>query len=269
MSIFVANYKNLGIIKKSFTFGYQNHESGAYTMLYKDQPENSQMLELRLRQMKSDIGSNERNLLIEEYRPFIAKQVSAIIGRYLTTDHEDAFMIGMEAFNESIDKYDLNRGSFVNFAAQVIKSRVIDYIRREQRHSMHEIPEEPSHHIFTESVSLSPESESSIEEVKAEIEQFKAELSKYDISIPSLVETSPKHTKTRMEMIRLSRQIASNDAILTKIKTKRHLPMIDITLKYGTSKKVLKSHRDFIIACIIVFSENLSTMKSYLQIRGD
>lgn len=238
-------------------------------MLYKDQPENSQMLELRLKQMKSNIGSNERNLLIEEYRPFIAKQVSQIIGRYLSSDHEDAFMIGMEAFNESIDKYDLNRGSFVNFASQVIKSRVIDYIRHEQRHTKHEIPEEPSHHIFTESVSQSPESESSIEEVKSEIEYFRAELGKYDISIESLVQTSPKHIKTRMDMIRLSRKIASNEAILSKIKIKRHLPMTEIILKYGTTKKVLKTHRDFIIACIIVFSENLLTMKSYLQIRGE
>lgn len=235
-------------------------------MLYQDKTES---IELKLGRMKLDAASLERNQLIEMYRPFIAKQVSLAIGRYLRSEHEDAFMIGMEAFNEAIDKYNPDKGSFVNFASQVIKSRVIDYLRREKRYVSHEIPEEPSHYVFTQSVSPSTIDESEYDDVKAEIERFKHELMYYGITIPSLVQSAPKHTKTRSDMIHLGQRITTNEAIMTTIKSKRHLPMLEITLKFGTTKKVLKSHRDFILACVIIFSEKLTTLMSYLNLRGE
>lgn len=235
-------------------------------MLYQEKTET---LENKIERMKLDAVSLERNQLIEMYRPFIAKQVSLAIGRYLRSEHEDAFMIGMEAFNEAIDKYNPDKGSFVNFASQVIKSRVIDYLRREKRYVSHEIPEEPSHYVFTQSVSPSTIDESEFDDVKAEIERFKHELMYYGITIPSLVQSAPKHTKTRSDMIHLGQRITTNEAIMTTIKSKRHLPMLEITLKFGTTKKVLKSHRDFILACVIIFSEKLTTLMSYLNLRGE
>ena len=240
-------------------------------MIYQNKTEAADTLELemKLAQMKMDASSHDRDQLIEKYRPFIVKQVSLALGRYLSSDHEDAFIIGMEAFNESIDKYDADKGSFVNFASLVIKSRILDHLRREQRYMTHEILEEPSHQVFTQSVSPSPEDESGFDAVREEIDRFKIELGTYDISIPSLIQSAPKHTKTRADMIHLSHRISTDDMMMTTIKTKRHLPMLEITLKYGTTKKVLKTHRDFILACTIIFSEKLTTMMSYLQIRSE
>lgn len=238
---------------------YQNKQEAAGTL----------ELELRLAQMKTDASSQDRDQLIEKYRPFIVKQVSMALGRYLSSDHEDAFIIGMEAFNESIDKYDTDKGSFVNFASLVIKSRILDHLRREQRYMAHEILEEPSHQVFTQSVSPSPEDESAFDTAKEEIERFKIELGTYGITVSSLVQSAPRHTRTRSEMIHLSHLIAKDDMMMTTIKTKRHLPMQEVTLKYGTTKKVLKTHRDFILACTIIISERLTTMMSYLQTRSE
>jgi len=133
----------------------------------------------------------------------------------------------------------------------------------------HEILEEPSHQVFTQSVSPSQEDESRFDAALEEIERFKVELGTYDILVSSLIQSAPKHTKTRTEMIHLSHRIATDELMMTTIKTKRHLPMLEITLKFGTTKKVLKTHRDFILACIIIFSEPLTTLMSYLQIRGE
>jgi len=256
---------------KMISPGYQNLKGGAYTMIYQNKQEaaGTMELELKLAHMKMDASSHDRDQMIEKYRPFIVKQVSLALGRYLSSDQEDAFIIGMEAFNESIDKYDADKGSFVNFASIVIRSRILDHLRREQRYMAHEILEEPSHQVFTQSVSPSPEDESGFDAVKEEIERFKIELETYDIKIPSLIQSAPRHTKTRREMIHLSHLIATDDLMMTTIKTKRHLPMLEITLKYGTTKKVLKTHRDFILACTIIFSEKLTTMMSYLQIRSE
>lgn len=240
-------------------------------MTYQNKPEAATDLEmeLKLAQLKMDASSKGRDQLIEKYRPFIVKQVSLALGRYLSSDQEDAFIIGMEAFNESIDKYNPEKGSFLNFASLVIKSRIVDHQRREKRYMSHEILEEPSHAVFAQSVSPSPEDESSFDAVREEIERFKNELAHYDITLPSLIENSPKHTKTRTEMIHLSQRIASNEPLMTTIKTKRHLPMLEIMLKFGTTKKVLKSHRDFILACTIILGEPLTTLMSYLKIRGE
>ena len=72
-------------------------------------------------QNKSDVI---RNQLIESYMPFIVKQVSLNIGRYVQSENDDALIVGMEAFDEALNKYDPNKGSFVNFASVVIKNRV-------------------------------------------------------------------------------------------------------------------------------------------------
>lgn len=226
-------------------------------------------LESSLQLTKGHISEHDRDQIIEKYTPFIIKQVSLALGRYLRTDQEDAFVIGMEAFNEAIDKYDPSKGSLVNFAALVIKSRVIDHLRREQRYMAHEILEEPSNQIFTQSANPSFQNEQVTEEVIEEIQSFKVELLAYDITFESLIQSAPKHTRTRSELIHLSKRIASDLAMMTTITTKRHLPMQEITLKYGTTKKVLKSHRNFILACTIVFEKHYTTMMTYLKVRGE
>ena len=164
-------------------------------MIYQNKPEaaGTMELELKLVKMKMDASSQDRDQLIEKYRPFIVKHVSLALGRYLSSDHEDAFIIGMEAFNESIDKYDAGKGSFVNFASLVIKSRILDHLRREQRYMAHEILEEPSHQVFTQSVSPSPEDELGLDAAKEEIERFTNELGTYDIKVSSLIQIGRAH----------------------------------------------------------------------------
>ena len=41
----------------------------------------------------------------------------------------------MMAFHEAIGGYSRTRGSFLKYAAMLIRSRLVDYSRREQRHS--------------------------------------------------------------------------------------------------------------------------------------
>lgn len=230
---------------------------------------NTDKLDVLLSKVVKNTPSEERNQLIKNYRPFIAKQVSLALGRYLNSETEDAFIIGMEAFNESIDKYNPERGSFLNFASKVIQSRTLDYIRKEQRYLKHEIPEAPSSSTFEKAWPSELDSEPELFEIQAEIQKFKRELFHYGISLEALIQNAPKHKKVRIKMIQLSQEISGEIELMHKIKEKRHLPMLEITLKFKVSKKILKSHREFIIACIIVFHENLKAIKSYLKSGGE
>ena len=46
---------------------------------------------------------------------------------------DDELSIAMMAFHEAIGGYSRTRGSFLKYAAMLIRSRLVDYSRREQR----------------------------------------------------------------------------------------------------------------------------------------
>src|SRR5690606_2812765 len=56
--------------------------------------------------------------------------------RYIDPSHDDEYSIALAAFNEAIDGYQEGAGkSFLGFAETVIRRRLIDHVRREQRHA--------------------------------------------------------------------------------------------------------------------------------------
>ena len=71
--------------------------------------------------------------LIRKYIPFIraaaAKHMAGIC-----TDQDDEYSIAMMAFYEAIMGYKKEKGSFLNYADMLIRSRIIDYGRKELRH---------------------------------------------------------------------------------------------------------------------------------------
>ena len=71
--------------------------------------------------------------LIRDCLPFIRGQASRFLGRPCT-DQDDEYSIAMIAFHEAIQNYSRMRGPFLRYAALTIRSRLIDYHRREKRH---------------------------------------------------------------------------------------------------------------------------------------
>ncbi|WP_425328875.1 sigma-70 family RNA polymerase sigma factor [Ruoffia tabacinasalis] len=71
--------------------------------------------------------------LIEKHYGFIIKVVSETTNRYVNVQNDDAFSIALLAFKEAVEKYDESKGSLLNFVKVVIRSRVIDYLRKEKR----------------------------------------------------------------------------------------------------------------------------------------
>lgn len=210
-------------------------------------------------------NSEDHSVLIQKYMPFIIKQVSLALGRYVRTETEEAFIVGMEAFEEAIQKYEPQKGTFINFAALVIKSRVLDYLKRETR--IH------SHEIATDPFSLAQmESDSTIDfktDLENEVTQFGETLYTFEITMDELVDESPVHVRTRNDLINLCRKISEDQDLIEKLMMKKQLPMAEITLKYQVSKKILKTHRKFIIACLIIYYDGLEHLKTYINPRGD
>ena len=81
-------------------------------------------------------NSRKADDLIREYIPFIRSEAAKFMSR-LCTDQDDEYSIAMMAFYEAIMGYEKGRGAFLSYAALLIRSRLVDYRRKEERHQGH------------------------------------------------------------------------------------------------------------------------------------
>lgn len=206
----------------------------------------------------------EREKLIQEYIPFITKILSKQLGRFIEIENDESFSIALMAFNESIDKYVENKGKFLTFASVVIKSRVIDFLRKESRQlSTIEMPVEEEGK-YRGDMKAVEDFESQIE-LKMDMMTLVERMKSYGVSLEDLVQASPKHRKTRETAIEIGRYIYKNQQLREKFLRTQNLPINDLIKDLKTTKKVIQGNRKFIIAIILILDSNLDTLKGYLS----
>ena len=196
-----------------------------------------------------------RNDLIKDYIPFILGIVSQTTGRYVETQSSEEFVIALEAFNESIDRYDSARGKFLSFASLVIKSRLKDFFRKEAKGiSFVDIDQET---IVVNDFRN--------EELAFEIEEFKNALKPFGINLEDLVDASPKHSRNTEELIELGDKISRNELIVARIYKSKKLPIKEISDIYQFSSKRIKTFKKFIISVIVMNNENLTQIRNFIK----
>lgn len=210
--------------------------------------------------LQADSDIEKRNDFIRSYFPFIIGSVSKTTGHYVNTEDSDEFCIGLEAFNEAIDKYNAEKGTFIGFADLVIRSRVTDFMRKEWKFNQDVDLDEQV--LLREPVRVD-------EDLILEINAFKEKLSHFDITLDELAEDGPKHKTTRVEVTELGQNVSRDEPICGKLYSSKKLPMAEIVLRFQTTKKRLKTYRSFIIGVIVIFREKLEQIGAFLSIRGD
>lgn len=219
-----------------------------------------EVLDERLIRSRKSKNNTSRSKLIEEYMPFIISEISKVTGRYVSYENSMELSVGLMAFDEAIDKYQSDKGSFTNFASLVIGSRVRDFLRKNNYYEQH-VPVKENEE-FGEVVQFVEDP------LKEEVSEFNDILDSFNIDIETLVEESPTHQKTRRENIKLGRDVSKEEPIVKKLYRTKKLPMADIVLKFKTTKKKLKYHRNFLISVIVVFNENLSNIMEFMNLGG-
>ncbi|MFS0861779.1 RNA polymerase sigma factor SigI [Fredinandcohnia sp. 179-A 10B2 NHS] len=213
-----------------------------------------------------------QNKLIEDYKPFIAKNVSSVCKRYIS-ESDDEFSIGLIAFNEALEKYSTEKGSsLLSFAELLIKRRVIDYIRKEARVrtvnfvSNGESEEEPTQSKIEAALSVE-DYQKSIEQEhrKEEILHFHKVLEEFGLSFQELLEISPKHADARQNAILVSKAVVENDEFLATLFEKKQLPIKQIESKVKVSRKTIERNRKYIIAMAIILSGDYVYLKDYIK----
>ncbi|WHZ04631.1 RNA polymerase sigma factor SigI [Neobacillus sp. YX16] len=213
------------------------------------------------------------NEIIDSYKPFIAKNVSAVCKRYIY-DTDDEFSIGLIAFNEAIEKYSPERGSsLLSFAEVIIKRRVIDYIRKQTKDQHVSIDltyssfeDESAGMVIVNELSLEEYKKKSDDELRRdEIIRFQALLNSFDLSFSDLVENSPKHADARENAILVARQLVGNEELKSFLIEKKRLPIKQLEKMVNVSRKTIERNRKYIIAIALILSSDYVYLNDYLK----
>jgi RNA polymerase sigma factor len=219
--------------------------------------------------------SRVRNRLLEDYVPFIAKSASQATGRFIEPGVDDEFSIGLTAFNEAIDRYDVSKGaSFLSFADTVIKRRLIDFYRsqssRRRDVPLSDFDFEDGEDNVINYIEVQKSMEAHSKELEKasrqeEILRFTELLSEFDISMEELVGLSPKHADARQNAMDVARIIANDKEMREFLMEKKSLPLKLLTSRIQVSRKTVERQRKYIIAITLVLIGEFEFLQDYIQ----
>ncbi len=224
-------------------------------------------MELEQRVEDAKLNKEQKEDIIHEYSKFIRARASNTMNRIIT-EQDDEYSVALIAFNEAMDSYDRTKGNFLAFAALVIRNRLLNHIRAENRHK-NSIPFSSLGSWDDEGNELEFDAEApneGISDAALEIQALSEELEKYQISFFDLPKASPKSKKTKTACNAVIRYLVENPEVLHGVREKKNIPAKLIKEKVKVSDKLLERHRKYIITACIVLSGEYEIIAEYLHI---
>lgn len=217
---------------------------------------------------KTDMQKADK--LIRDYLPFIKSETSKLIKR-VTSEQDDEVSIAMIGFHEAIRSYDDQKGNFLSYASMIMKNRMIDYYRKESRHSNIDSIDQsygdddiPLSERLMDSKDQYEESDS-MQVTKAEIIELTKQLNQFGVSLTDISENSPKQDRT-LEACRMVVQYAiDNPSLLKEVEVSGKLPIKELVKSTGVPKKTLERHRKYILAMLIIQTNGYEIIRGHLR----
>lgn len=219
----------------------------------------------------------EREQFITKYRPYILRAVGHICKSNIGWNDDEA-SIGLIAFNDAIDHYNVSQSrgkTFENFAFMVIRHRLIDEFRRNGKHARTESIDFNDDRDFDMSSiefvgSLDAyEREQSAAELAQELLRYDEILQEYGVCLEELEECSPSHQDARIHMIQLAKQFIEHPELWEYLQRKKQLPIKGMLKFANVSKKTLERNRKYLIALILIFTyEEFERIRSAISFAG-
>lgn len=205
------------------------------------------------------------NNIYEHLMPFCLRVSSKTCGRYIT-DHDEEASIARLAIIETLEKYDPAKGSGLVFLGQTIRTRIIDYKRKEKKHSLL-----PITFLTRNGTSLTEEIDDCFfEEIlddlarSQEIEKLKRILGDFNIGFEDLVYVSPRQARSRQNVNRVINIIVANDELNSYLMKKKMLPMKELEEIWQVNRKLADRYRKYIITAVIIQLNNFPYLKSFI-----
>lgn len=218
---------------------------------------------------KEDLQAADR--LIGAYMPFIKAETAKFLKRPPIEGQDDELSIAMIAFHEAIRGYSRMRGAFLKYAAMLMRSRMIDYRRKEQRHSGALSLDMPS---GEEELSLGDsltdgknhtEELTAREATRAEIEELARQMEEFGVKLSDVADSCPRQRRT-METCRKALEYAKeNSDILDEFLRTKRLPLARMSEGGGADRKTLERHRKYMVALLLIYTNGYEIIRGHLK----
>ncbi len=221
--------------------------------------------------LQAQQDSQAADRLIEQYLPFIKSEAAKLTGSF-PAHQEDELSIAMFAFYESIMAYRSGRGSFLKLAAMAIRSRIIDYRRKQLRHSGNLSLDMPAsgedvrtlgQQIPDDRQDLSTHYDRA--DAQQEIAHFVLQLSGFGLSLSDIAENCPKQGRTIQACMRVLDHARAHPELLEQLVQTRKLPMAQLVQDTKVDKKTLERHRRYLVAVLLAYTNGFEIIRGHLQ----
>lgn len=218
---------------------------------------------------KADSAAADR--LVEEYLPFIKAETAKYIKRIPLEGQDDELAIAMFAFYEAAMRYEKHKGAFLSYAARGIRNRLIDFTRKERRHtkvmSLYAYEENEDARGLMDSLSSgTDEAEIRTERAAAqnEIQHFTKELSAYGISLSDVADDCPKQNRTLLACHRVLEYAKENQKVFEILAETHKLPVSLLAEAANVEKKTLERHRKYLIAILLAYTNGFEIIRGHI-----
>lgn len=214
--------------------------------------------------------SQKADDFIRAYIPFIRSEATKYMARFCT-EQDDEFSIAMMGFYEAIMGYEKERGAFLSYAEMIIRSRLIDYGRKEAHHKGNISLDEKSgddertvgdklaeKEDFTEDIVIR-------EATRKEINELSETMEKFGINFSDVAENSPKQERTMKSCAAAIRFSGENPEILEELLRTGKLPLSKIVSGSGIERKTLERHRKYILAMLLIQTNGYEIIRGHLK----
>ncbi len=232
-------------------------------------------LEENLKAIRAGNDSAEKEKFLSEEFEHILRLTARILKRTVTKSDEE-FSIGLMAVSEALNSYEEKRGDFWNYAALVMKSRLLDNYRASSRYGS-ELTVSPdafggeiddSDGALT-SISIQVREKTAVyvdNSLRDEIEALGDELAEYGIDLFDLPAVAPKSEKTRTSCRKLLKAFFDPPPLTDDLKSSKNLQVAELVRRTGEKRKLIERHRKYLVAAILAKAGDYSGIGTYIDL---
>ncbi len=209
---------------------------------------------------------------IEQYMPFIRSETAKFLKRN-PTEEDDELSIAMFAFYEAIRSYAPIKGAFLRFAALQIRSRLIDYYRKERRNQGHVSLDAP---IGSEEDGLTlmdtvqdesrPLEELGVREAtQQEIAHLTAQMEEFGVKLTDVADNAPQQKRTLAACQRVIHFARTHEELLEEFLRTKRVPITKLAEYTGVEKKTLERHRRYLVAVLLICTNGYEILRGHIM----
>ena len=210
--------------------------------------------------------------LIQPYLPFIRAQTARFLKRF-PEDGQDELSIAMFAFYEAAMAYRSGKGAFLKLAAATIRNRLIDYCRKEGRHTGMLSLNIPSGENGDQTMEDKlPDSRDELEELhdrssaQKEIREFSEQLKLFGLSLSDIADNCPQQERTMAACMLALDYARQNPDLLEQLVKTQKLPLAQLVEGSGAERKTLERHRKYIVAILLAYTNGFEIIRGHLSL---